>query len=99
MSDFKSFVRSRKKGRALILSTSEKLSQNINVVLGASVLGLSIADREKFVSEVVEAANSDYVIDELSQSIGQPKEEETEDEFVNRSKSSLKNILKQRFMK
>jgi len=99
MIDLKSFVRLRKQGKDLILSTSKGLSRNLENEFDVSVLNLSKSDKEKFTSKVIEIVNSDDVLDELSQSIGQPNDEETEDEFVNRAKSTLRNILTKKFMK
>lgn len=38
-------------------------------------------------------SNEDFIT-QLSEDIGEPKEAETEEEFVNRAKQTMKNLLK-----
>ena len=54
----------------------------------------SSSKEEKFRNEVAELATSDEVILKLSDELGNPKEGETEQEFVDRGKNVLRNILK-----
>lgn len=52
---------------------------------------------EKFSKEVAEAAVSDDVISAVSQQVGEPKKNETEEEFVERTSHILREILKKKF--
>ena len=99
MSDFKSLVKSSVGQELINSSSSRNLTTQISGTLKYTVTTISSSDREKFSSEVVRVANSDEVLTELSESIGDPKENESEDEFVERAKSSLAKILKRKLMK
>lgn len=104
MSDFKEFVKSTHQNE-LSNSSSLELTTRISGILAATVpsifsgSSISNADREKFSEEVVKAANSDEVLTELSQEIGEPKETESEDEFVESAKTTFAKILKRKLMK
>lgn len=99
MSDFKNFVRSRTGQKMINSSSSQNLATQISGTLAATTISISHSDREKFSSDVVQIANSDEVLTELSQSIGDPQKNESEDEFVERAKSTLTKILKSKLMK
>lgn len=99
MSNFKDFVKSRAGQKAISPSSSQSLTTQISGSLATTAINISSSDREKFSSEVVQVANSDEVLTELSESIGDPKENESEDEFVERAKSTLAKILKNKLMK
>lgn len=49
---------------------------------------------DKFVKEVSELATGDEVISRLGSELGSPREEETEAEFVDRGKNTLRKILR-----
>ena len=53
----------------------------------------SESEEKEFVRKAKELANSDKVISKLSNELGSPKKGETEDEFVNRGKDILRDIL------
>ncbi|MDM9382771.1 hypothetical protein QUB80_18930 [Chlorogloeopsis sp. ULAP01] len=55
------------------------------------------ANEEKFSNEVANYVTSDECISSLSKEIGEPKENETEEEFVERASCLLRNILKKKF--
>lgn len=99
MSNFKDFVKSRTGQKMISSSLAQGLITQISGTLATTGLSISINDREKFSSEVVQVANSDEVLTELSESIGDPKENESEDDFVQRAKSTLAKILKNKLMK
>jgi hypothetical protein len=99
MSNFKDFVKSRAGQKMISSSSAQGLATQISGTIATTVLSISSNDREKFSSEVVQVANSDEVLAELSESIGDPKENESEDEFVERAKSTLAKILKNKLMK
>lgn len=99
MSNFKDFVKSKGRQKVISASSAQALTTQISGTLATTGLSISSNDREKFSSEVVQVANSDEVLTELSESIGDPKENESEDEFVERAKSTLANILNNKLMK
>lgn len=99
MSDFKDFVKSRTSQKMINSSSAQSLTTQISGTLATTDISISSNDREKFSSEVVHVANSDEVLTELSESIGDPKENESEDEFVERAKSTLAKILKNKLIK
>ncbi|WP_022954227.1 hypothetical protein [Leucothrix mucor] len=99
MSNFRDFVKSRTGQKMISSSSAQGLTTQISGTLATTGLSISSNDREKFSSEVVQVANSDEVLTELSESIGDPKENESEDEFVERAKSTLAKILKNKLIK
>lgn len=54
---------------------------------------------EQFSEELSQLVYSDNFLDELSDKIGQPTEAETEDEFVNRAKTTMRQMLKNKLSK
>lgn len=99
MSNFKDFVNSSHKNEIIKLSSSQELATMISSSLTVSTLSITALDSKKFGDEVVKIAYGDEVLTELSQAIGDPKETESEDEFVERAKSTLSKILKRKFIK
>lgn len=97
MNNFKDFIKSSHKNEIRKLSSSQEIATAISSSLTASTL-ITAFDSKKFGDEVVKIARSDEVLTELSESIGDPKETESEDEFVERAKSTLSKILKQKLM-
>lgn len=102
MASLKEFIKSykdNKNGLSLPSPSSKELTNVIskeiktNSAASLSISALSSSDTEKFSSQMAELANSDTVLTELSNSLGVPKEHESEDEFVERAKSIFKNIL------
>lgn len=83
----------------------ESISSNITAkgialrAHGFSTPSMSESEKEKFSNNVAKIANSDEVLTELSNSLGLPKEEESEDEFVKRGKTILTKILKNKLAK
>lgn len=59
-------------------------------------IGIGNRKKIKFQEQAIELATSDEVLKELSDKIGQPREEESEDEFVERSKNIFAEILKEK---
>lgn len=101
MSNFKDFLKTKtSRGQKVISSSSsQELTTQISGALAVTAISMSSNNRERFSSEVVQVANSDEILTELSESIGNPKETESEDEFVKRAKSNLAKILKRKLMK
>lgn len=104
MSNLKDFLKSEQNksqtqiGSSCALSTSILANSISNSLIKNNMMSLSSSDSEKFGREVANIAYSDEVISELSREIGKPKESETENEFVNRGKSALANILRKKLL-
>lgn len=85
---------------ALVVPSSKMVSLEVAGVLKASqFLKMPTDSVEEFSHKVSELATSDFVLNKLSDDIGEPKELETEDEFVDRAKLALTNILKNELSK
>lgn len=99
MGNFKDFVKSKRDKKIINPHSSTNLVHQIGgilattnlVVFGGKTNKKSI---ERFASEAVELANSEEVLTELSDAIGDPKENESEDEFVERAKTAFFKIMK-----
>jgi|GEM_PF-5272256 len=78
-----------------------QISQNIQLRLSPMVGALSIFTTseklEKFSKEVANYATSDDLLSSISDQIGEPKENETEQEFVERASQILREVLKKKF--
>lgn len=96
LSDFMNNNKSEKpdNSSSSLLIKSSGISTLSNIVLNSSIVSLSKSKAQKFGEEAMSIATSDEVINELSEKVGSPLEGESEDDFVNRSKSILKEILK-----
>ncbi|MBD2445866.1 hypothetical protein H6G76_01600 [Nostoc sp. FACHB-152] len=87
------------------LSTTQELSATVAVniqqaLLPAIGLSLGLANTQKaeeFSKGVANYATSDEVISSLSEKIGKPRDNETEQEFVERASQTLREILKKKF--
>ena len=102
MITFKDYLDQAKLARntALALPSSNKLANIISQELIASPLvNISNTEAHELSNKVSELAISVEVINELSDEIGAPKNHETEDEFVERAKATLTNILKRKMSK
>lgn len=73
------------------------LSTGIQKLTLTSNVLFSNSQTEKFSHEVTQFITSDEVITSLSREIGNPKQNETEDEFVTRASNILKKILEEKF--
>jgi hypothetical protein len=88
------------KDTSLTLPLSNGLKNVIAKELIASPLvQISNVEASEFANKVCELATCAEVINELSTEIGAPTNNETEDDFVERSKLTLTKILKRRLSK
>lgn len=103
MINFKDFY---KKTEQVSEDTSTEPGLATNVALGVNLLVSSLGisslfsnsqQIEKFSQEVASYATGDDVISSVSEQIGQPRENETEEEFVERASQVLREILKKKF--
>lgn len=74
------------------------------VVSGFSIQGAvgsagADSNAEEFSGEVAALVRSDAVLGELGSEVGNPRPNETEDEFVERAKSALAGILRKKLSK
>lgn len=98
MAMFKDYLEKIKiaKDTSLTIPSSNILGIAIRKEIVASTLEISNVKTSELSNKISELATSAEVINELSDEIGEPKNHETEDEFVERAKSTLKNILKRK---
>jgi len=86
---------------ALSASTQSGLATGIMAIAtgGLSRVGEIIQQSQikKFSDEVTKYVTSNKVISELSNGIGEPNPDETEDEFVERASTALREILRKKF--
>jgi len=59
----------------------------------------SLSKKEKFCTEVSQFVHSDDFLDEFSKDIGKPKDNESEDEFVERAKKTMKSLFMKKLSK
>lgn len=74
-----------------------QLTAGITQITIGVVFGFEDTQAEKFSKEVANYATSDEVISSLSKDIGEPKTNETEEEFVERASRALREIFKKKF--
>lgn len=102
MTKLKGYLEEAKMARntSMLLPSSNALANVIAKELIASPLvQLSSTEASRFGHKVSELAMSAEVVTELSDEIGVPTSHETEDEFVERAKLTMKRILKRKLSK
>lgn len=86
---------------SVALGVSHILSSSISSGVIGSSLGFGISNQqemiEKFSKEVAEYATSKEIISSLVKETGEPKRDETEDDFVERASQVLRSLLKRKF--
>jgi hypothetical protein len=113
MNSFKDFWNSRKNKSdsaaaenkselSTITQLSTAISQQITPIATVALTDIfgSTPKQKKiaqFTKEVTECATSDEVISTVSDRLGEPLPDETEEEFVERASNILKNVLKEKF--
>ena len=90
MLNFNDFIKKINSNTELLPST-KKQEQIISGALNNSTLNFS--NKEKFSVELAQIVRSDDFIESLSEKIGQPQANETEDDFVKRAKNSMRSLL------
>ncbi|MGB4497268.1 MAG: hypothetical protein WBI40_01095 [Methylococcaceae bacterium] len=111
MSNFNDFLKSIKTGDSLpSKSESQKVvATAFNDALVSTMASKSIGIERlfsgsgdktlKFAEKVSELAHSDDFLNEFSDDIGLPKDNESEDDFVERAKSTMKTLLMKKLSK
>ena len=79
-----------------LASTALATSISMIAIKSALIPNLSLSASRKFGDEVVALAYSKEALIELSDEIGDPKEKESEDEIVERAKSTFADILRRK---
>lgn len=105
MSSFKQFINEIKESPSQALPASNTTLPAIQLALTATVGGLlSLApfsisrnEQQEFSEEVSSLVQDEVFLSEFSDQIGQPLENESEDEFVERGKDKLKQMLYSKF--
>lgn len=103
VSSFKEFVNEIKASSNHVLPESNITLPAIQLALQKEIscllapLSVSINDQQKFAEEVSNLVQNEAFLSEYSQKIGEPKENESEDEFVNRSSDELRQMLYRKF--
>jgi hypothetical protein len=95
MASFKDFFKANSSNSDLLLS-SKSQEQEIAVKLGGA---LSVSQTKEFSSELSKVVRDDDFISDLSEKLGKPKDNETEDEFVERAKNTMRSLLNQKLSK
>jgi hypothetical protein len=99
MSSFNDFFKAVKKTDNSLTTSKEVVATTISNTL-VSVSGLfSNSEREKFATKVSEFVLSDAFLNEFSGDVGLPKENESEDKFVERAKSTMRTLLMKKLSK
>jgi hypothetical protein len=108
MSDFKEYFFSKKSESSDLASSVQGVTASIEksiATISGSIVGslsainavagksFSKSEKEKFANEASSLAHSEDFIQEFSSIIKEPRKEETEDEFVNRAKASMRELL------
>ncbi|RUR81884.1 hypothetical protein ACF3DV_18240 [Chlorogloeopsis fritschii PCC 9212] len=99
MNSFKDFYKKSEQlpednTKHLQLSIGASIQQLLLPMVGGLFELNNAQKAEKFSREVANYATSDEVISSLSKQIGEPRENETEQEFIERASSVLREILK-----
>lgn len=104
MPTLKDFIEShfsKRKDLPLLNATPEfpALTKSIGVNLVSSGALANNSEETKFSHGVAELVSSEKFVSELSDQIGKPRDDESEVEFVNRAKNSLRALLERRVLK
>ncbi|WP_087723439.1 hypothetical protein [Pandoraea sp. PE-S2T-3] len=99
---FKEFLNSQQ-GTAAFQGTALALKSNMTTAVArindATSIFIGNEAEQNFAQAVNEIVQSDAFTDELSQSIGIPLPEETEDQFVARAKAKMTDFLRKKLSK
>lgn len=77
-------------------STNISLENSIKTEILDILPNLQVSKAVKFSEDVTSIVTSDNVIKSLSDRLGSPKENETEDDFVKRGRSILEDIIRKK---
>lgn len=96
MVKLKDLVNKRSENTSLVTLTTSAVAKRISsgIVTIATSNSWTASDTSKFSSQAAELVTNEKFLDELESKIGDPKENESEDEFVARSKEQMRKLLK-----
>jgi hypothetical protein len=80
-----------------VSSPKYELINNLNKSITLKDLSLSESKAEKFKKQIVEYVTSPESIKSVSDTVGEPLDNETEDEFVERSLQNITKLLLKKF--
>lgn len=102
MSNLKDFIRNQKnKNQQLLSSSKANIAleiKNKNLLLSTQK-SISAPEIDKFSTEISKIVQSEDFIDNLSNKIGKPLPDESEDAFINRAKQIMTTLLKNKLTK
>jgi hypothetical protein len=103
MSTFKDFFFSKKTKESMLPSPQQSIDTTsiklVNILTTSHKVGdiiLTNDKKQKFAEQVSQLAHSEDFIQTLSDTIGTPKSNESEDEFVERAKDTMRVILRKK---
>jgi hypothetical protein len=107
MLNLKKFIAIQKSRKQFAISSSKGAIVSIFKNQSEKLIGIGLqnqnppsnSDIEKFNEEISKITKSEDFIDDLSNNIGKPLPNESEDEFVNRAKQIMTNLLKNKLSK
>lgn len=107
VTSFKDFFKSVKTTDILLsigdsrAAIATKVCKEITIIKSTNtdVFPISNSDIKSFGEYVSQRIHSDDFLDELSANIGTPKDNESRDEFIDRAKDTMKNLLREKLFK
>ena len=101
MSSFKDFCNAKEDSNQRVQSSltvfSAQLSLRINSIATIGLFNTKQQKIDKFSEDVSSYVTSDEVISTVSEKVGEPRPEETEENFVKRASDRLREILYEKF--
>lgn len=92
------FINTPSKSTTIAVSSPKyELANNLNKSITLKDLSLSASKAEKFKKQIVEYVTSPESIKSVSDIVGAPLDNETENEFVERSLQNIKKLLLKKF--
>jgi len=96
MKSFKEYFKDIKNNKLPIIIDSKQEMYSLIAPSLFSLNNIKEDEKEAFKRKVVELVYSDEVINEFSDTINSPKENESEDEFVERAKNIMRKIIEKK---
>lgn len=88
---------SQNTGSSLVKSQKNELVTNLSTSITSVDLSLTNSQSKKFEKQIVDYISSPATIKSISDLVGQPKENESEEEFVERSLNRISDFLHKKF--
>lgn len=103
MNSFEEFMNEIKKSPTKALPGSDKTLPALQLALATNIIGFLApfsapsSEQQEFSEKVSNLVQDEAFLSEFSQQIGEPLEDESEDEFVERGSDKLRQILYSKF--